>query len=67
MPPSQRRIAFTVASADAGREQAQAQAGERVVGLKPGDAFRQAPHAQLATQLAAAGIACDVVAGVTAD
>lgn len=42
----------------------QAQAGQRVVSLKPGDAFRRAPHDRLAPQLAAAGIACDVVAGV---
>jgi siroheme synthase-like protein len=45
----------------------QVQAGQRVVSLKPGDAFRQPPHAPLAAQLAAAGIACDVVAGVALD
>ncbi|KAB7776430.1 NAD(P)-dependent oxidoreductase [Xanthomonas sp. LMG 12459] len=45
----------------------QAQAGQRVVSLLPGDAFRQAPHVALAAHLAAAGIACEVVPGVTPD
>ncbi|WP_371183914.1 NAD(P)-dependent oxidoreductase [Xanthomonas sacchari] len=42
----------------------QTQAGQRVVSLLPGDAFRQPPHAALAAQLAATGVACEVVAGV---
>ncbi|MBB6367455.1 precorrin-2 dehydrogenase/sirohydrochlorin ferrochelatase [Xanthomonas sacchari] len=42
----------------------QTQAGQRVVSLLPGDAFRQPPHAALAMQLSAAGIACEVVPGV---
>ncbi|WP_045728399.1 NAD(P)-dependent oxidoreductase [Xanthomonas sp. GPE 39] len=42
----------------------QARAGQRVVSLLPGDAFRQPPHATLAAELTAAGIACDVIPGV---
>ncbi len=42
----------------------QARAGQRVVSLLPGDAFRHPPYATLAAKLAGAGIACDVIPGV---
>lgn len=38
--------------------------GQRVVALKPGDAFRMPPDDQWSRELGAQGIACEVVAGV---
>lgn len=38
--------------------------GQRVVALKPGDAFRVPPDHQLPRELVAQGIVCEVVAGV---
>ncbi|WP_149194713.1 NAD(P)-dependent oxidoreductase [Luteimonas suaedae] len=43
----------------------QANAGKRVVALKPGDAFRRPPDDRLPNELAGQGIACDVIAGIT--
>jgi precorrin-2 dehydrogenase / sirohydrochlorin ferrochelatase len=42
----------------------QANSGQRVVVLKPGDAFRMPPDDQLSRDIVAQGIACEVVAGV---
>jgi precorrin-2 dehydrogenase/sirohydrochlorin ferrochelatase len=41
-----------------------ANSGQRVVVLKPGDAFRMSPDDQLSRRLGALGIVCEVVAGV---
>jgi hypothetical protein len=38
--------------------------GQRVVVLKPGDAFRMPPDDQLSRELVAQGVVCEVVAGV---
>jgi precorrin-2 dehydrogenase/sirohydrochlorin ferrochelatase len=39
-------------------------AGQRVVCLKPGNAFQRAPHDRLSRELVAQGIACEVIPGV---
>jgi siroheme synthase-like protein len=41
-----------------------ANSGQRVVVLKPGDAFRVSPDDYLSRELGAQGIACEVIAGV---